>query len=435
MRLQGVNSSGPARGDFLRYEAVPDLLPYQELLCACVATGRRGPAPGAPAVSDIDWQAFLVHGVRHGVAQHCGPVLGALASETLPADVLPRLHALTRENGKRNRVLFAHASRLLADFQRDGIPCLVLKGVALSTTVYDDPALRPFADIDLLVDDEGFERACAVAERHGFRREGAQPHARQPVASYVAKTSQDILSGTMVPDLDPAVTPEILQRDGRLVKLEIHRSVLRYASGFSRDEDVSPLWENPQSARLPDGTPFQTLSPEAMLVHLCRHAAEHGFQRLMFPLDCLRVIDTHRATFDWDRVRDLAARTGVQSDVHAMLGLLTAGFGLELPDGAPAALAGVTRAHVFRAMGWSKRELFWRQLRASRLRDALAILRQMLFPPPAVLEEIHGARPWPVVALLYLYRPIHLLLHFGQVLLAPLARKNQAAFTKGSRTA
>jgi hypothetical protein len=285
------------------------------------------------------------------------------------------------------------------------------------------------------VDEKSFGRACAVAERHGFRRDGAEPHSRQPVASYSRDAETDILSGTMVPDLDPAVTPQILERDGRLVKLEIHRSVLRYASGFAREEDVSPLWEDPQCGTLPDGTPFRTLSPEAMLVHLCRHAAEHGFQRLLFALDCLRVIDASRDVLDWDRVRALAARTGVTDDVDAMLRLLATGFRADIPGQVATAGPSLTRAHIFRAMGWSKRELFWRQLRASPPRDVLAIVLQMLFPPLAVLKEIHGARPRPVLALLYLYRPIHLILHLGQVLLPPLARTRRTMLPKGSRTA
>lgn len=56
-----------------------------------------------------------------------------------------------------------------------GIEARVLKGSAVAHLNYPNPALRPFGDIDLLVQGDDFDTAAATVERMGFVREFTEP--------------------------------------------------------------------------------------------------------------------------------------------------------------------------------------------------------------------------------------------------------------------
>jgi hypothetical protein len=64
----------------------------------------------------------------------------------------------------------------LADaFDGEGVAFAVLKGSSIAHTVYPDPCLRSFADVDLLVSSADYERACALLGRLGHLRQQPEP--------------------------------------------------------------------------------------------------------------------------------------------------------------------------------------------------------------------------------------------------------------------
>jgi hypothetical protein len=50
-----------------------------------------------------------------------------------------------------------------------GIDCVPVKGIVLSRQLYDDPAARPFSDVDLLMRPRDFRNAIRVAKAAGWR--------------------------------------------------------------------------------------------------------------------------------------------------------------------------------------------------------------------------------------------------------------------------
>jgi hypothetical protein len=64
----------------------------------------------------------------------------------------------------------------LADaFDAEDISFAVLKGASAAHAVYAEPCLRSFADLDLLVGAEDYERACALLESLGHERRQPEP--------------------------------------------------------------------------------------------------------------------------------------------------------------------------------------------------------------------------------------------------------------------
>ena len=64
---------------------------------------------------------------------------------------------------------------LADEFARDGIGFAVLKGASVARTVYAEPCLRSFGDVDLLVRTADYERACALLGRLGHERQRPEP--------------------------------------------------------------------------------------------------------------------------------------------------------------------------------------------------------------------------------------------------------------------
>jgi hypothetical protein len=60
-------------------------------------------------------------------------------------------------------------------FEREGIAFAVLKGASLAHTIYPDPSLRSFGDIDLLVASRDYYTTCEVLARMGHERQRPEP--------------------------------------------------------------------------------------------------------------------------------------------------------------------------------------------------------------------------------------------------------------------
>jgi hypothetical protein len=82
--------------------------------------------------------------------------------------LLPRLKGVYRQVWFRNQLILEHGVRALRTLSAAGIPSLVLKGAALVSTAYAEPALRPMEDFDLLVAREQFPRAVHVLLADGW---------------------------------------------------------------------------------------------------------------------------------------------------------------------------------------------------------------------------------------------------------------------------
>jgi hypothetical protein len=73
--------------------------------------------------------------------------------------LMPRLKGVYRQVWFRNQLILEHGQRALRTLSTANIPATVLKGAALIETVYEEPALRPMEDFDVLVSREHFRRA------------------------------------------------------------------------------------------------------------------------------------------------------------------------------------------------------------------------------------------------------------------------------------
>ncbi len=83
--------------------------------------------------------------------------------------MMARLKGIYRKTWCENQLLFYRISALLAQFNRIGIPTLVLKGVPLVLLYYQDYGLRPMSDIDVLIPPDKLPTAMAALQQGGWK--------------------------------------------------------------------------------------------------------------------------------------------------------------------------------------------------------------------------------------------------------------------------
>lgn len=196
-------------------------------------------------------------------------------------------------NAARNSLLYDELRRVLNVFRQENIEVIALKGAALAETVYPHKALRPMADIDLLVRKEKLGEVETrlldlgyVLERP-LNKEWFQQHYYHLV---FAKQHS--------------------------IKIEIHWHIGR---GRLLKVSVEGFWERAQMTTIA-GVEALTLAPEDLLLHLCQHAWKHNWTGGVRPLcDIAESTKFFTNKIDWRKVA--AASSEWQIAPYVYLGL------------------------------------------------------------------------------------------------------------------
>jgi hypothetical protein len=274
-----------------------------------------------PQIEASEWQSVPYLAVLHGTAPLVAEALKRDSGSSAPAEIADSLLRMRNANERRNTVIYRECGRLLRALSDAGIPALVLKGPALALTIYRSTASRSFNDFDILVRPEDRNRAIELAIESGFTPEGPdEPHRLD--RSLLLDCGEDILSGTLPLEIDSRIPRDKVAAAARIVRVEIHHGLFRYADGSARETAMQPIWDCPVSLALPTGTPACTLSHEMMVVHLADHAAGHGFSRLQFFADMACLAAATRESFDWDRFVALCAAFQVEIAAYLCLRFL-----------------------------------------------------------------------------------------------------------------
>jgi len=209
----------------------------------------------------VDWARLVRMATTHGVLPLVYTRLRALAAERVPAEALRELQGVYALNCRRTLLLTADLVKVVRLLEAEGIPVLVLKGPALAMLLYGDPALRYFADLDLLVHAADYPRVDALLLAQGLRR------------------------GEEAPGEQAYLFPH------RADWLEIH---WRLADDFFPGAlDIEHVFPNNQPVAL-NGQPVQTIGTEDTVLYLCLHALQHTWLRYRYLADftdALRAMD------------------------------------------------------------------------------------------------------------------------------------------------
>ena len=196
------------------------------------------------------------------------PLLSASTDGNLP----PRLAEAFRRDRlatvARN-IVFGHAAEeCIRALAADGIPSIVLKGLAYEPLFYPGAGTRPTSDVDLLVPNEARRGAFRVLDRLGFEPRAAAPGFDDADYHEVAWTRP----GVEV-DLHLALAP-------------FARCAIDYRSGVGRGD----------SARLGETDTHALRADHAAVFHALHMAIDHFGVPAIYLVDLVRLLRRERTS-------------------------------------------------------------------------------------------------------------------------------------------
>ena len=149
------------------------LLPEDKFIINCSRVSISNPLDReiCRAVTEraINWEMVYKNAYRHKVVPliYCHLKRLKLLSY-INIEVRGKFEAVYRENKLKNGVYLRESLMLLDAFGNQGIKAVLTKGAYLVQFVYEDPALRYFVDVDILVGKTDFTRACSIMQESGY---------------------------------------------------------------------------------------------------------------------------------------------------------------------------------------------------------------------------------------------------------------------------
>ena len=229
-----------------------------------------------------DWEAFMRKSERLGLAPliHSG-LRRAAGSIEVPKPVKEHLRHLYNREAIASLSLREALGTVRERFQHAELPIVALKGVALAALVYSSSALRPMADIDLLVQRHDLGKADVILRDAGFQR-------RAPAVSDLSLWS------------DPPFAVQYVRPQG-YPPIKIQRHIV--SDSMSALIPIDHLWERARSEQIGSAETL-VLGWEDHLLHLALDASKR--KRFIGQLRTLRdigeVCKRYGGMIDWKRL-------------------------------------------------------------------------------------------------------------------------------------
>jgi hypothetical protein len=282
----------------------------QQTLCLAART-RREPADEQRLLEllhgPLDWEQLWRLGHLHDVLPLLAASIRPLSGQApIPAAWLERVQRRFYATLLRNTALADELTRVCAALSAAGVTAIPVKGVVLGETIYGSLALRPAADLDVLVRPIDLPAARATLRALGYSQRA------EPLFAELHHPYHDPQY------FHPAAGGEIC--------LELHWA-LWAARFFHLGADA--LWERASATRL-RGAEVRLLSPEDTLLHLAIHRSRSAL-RLRFLCDVAELLRLHAATLDWDYLIEQARAAGARTALFFALALPVELLGAPLP--------------------------------------------------------------------------------------------------------
>jgi len=361
---------------------------------ALVALLRAGspcfPAPTElPTLADSDWARLVEFAER----EHLAALLYRALKDSQRLDQLPRacadsLHLAYVRANIANWQWSAVLDDLLARFARADIPVVLLKGAALSVTLYTDPALRQIGDLDVLIRATDKERAGALLVANGFA----------PLLDLTAGFREQFGS-------EQCYT----RRGKRAATVDLHWNLInrpRYAHAL----DVEWFWAHTRAVPL-NAQRVTVLDWDAQLLHLAEHfIVHHQMRGLRWSYDLGLLLALHQHELHWEQILNAARQFEFLPVLDAVLTHVTDTWGVAIPESIRASLAESTRGlanHLQVIVATSER------IDATILREGMsfhdwrtraAYFFHLFFPSPDYMRERYRIAHPALLPLFYLLR-------------------------------
>lgn len=228
-----------------------------------------------------------------------------------------RMRGIHRYWWAHNQLLTGLAERALLELGQAGVATIVLKGLPVGLSYYDDPGIRPMSDVDVLVRPDDVPRTLASLASVGW-----QPEQR------VEERTLRLLHGV-----------SLHNAGGQTLDLHwaIHEEDVRLGADDAAWAGARPLRVGQASTAM--------LAPAALLVHALAGGSKWAADPAATWLaDATLII--RRGDADWDEFIDEVFRRRLVVRVRSCLAYLHVALGVDVPEHVTERLAGY-QAPVF----------------------------------------------------------------------------------------
>lgn len=263
-----------------RSQLISLLTPEQRLLVSvCSAEKSAGRADVRDLLSrPFNWERLITLSERHRLL----PMLYSnIRAESVNHPII--IPAILKEKfiiqTQHVLQLATEGVRISNILNREGIPCILLKGPFLSQQIYGDDALRPSRDIDILILPDNIESVSGILEKEGYRR--------------------------VYPDFELSKKQKIFYQkyknqyayrnphSGCLI--EIHWRLFSQKSLFPTS--IEQVFAERQELNMA-GSPIHVLAKKHCFEYLCLHGSLHQWFRLLWLRDIAQLLVNTRENLE-----------------------------------------------------------------------------------------------------------------------------------------
>lgn len=289
-------------------------------------------------------------------------------------------------------LLSVEMDALLAEFRKLDIEPIVLKGMALSTSLYPSPATRPTSDLDILIRLPQVEVVRQALAARGYRDMGLGQGQHVAFAHHLHVWRES--------------------KGGHHIAVEAHWELV-HDPGYASRMVVAEFFSRARRMDARGDAPL-ALDPADQLIHACAHLLLHHAQEfsLLWLLDLRLLVARYGQSWDWPELVERAARFRLAGALRYWLELTEAWYGPFLPPQAVKVLATARVAleeqwYIATASAGSARqwEFVWKRAwDVGDARQTLTFLGETFFPPWAYMQYRYGARSRWLAPLYYGWR-------------------------------
>ena len=278
--------------------------------------------------SQLDWPYLLEQLRRHEIGPLLYQHLQTLPQVELAEEAVAALAHIARAALVHNLSLEQTFGKLLDAFNQAAIPVLPLKGVLLGELLYQDGALRPTGDIDLLVRRADLDRSTELLLALGYQRLRSLEYDAD-LYHYLFQSSRGTQTSVLI---------------------ELHWDFnWEHISRL----DVQQVWA---AARCTTwrGHSVWRMTHADLFLYVCGHAAKDGLASLKALLDIRLLIERFGHQLDWERLAQTVRDAHICTPVWLSLWYSQTLLGAAVPQ------AFLRAIRPLRGPGWFLHRLLFR---------------------------------------------------------------------------
>jgi hypothetical protein len=279
----------------------------QELLLkAALLSDRQAPAALAQWVAAVDLEAEMDNGSFRLL-----PLLfHNLKKLGIQHPVMTRLKGIYRYAWYKNHQLFFELSKILKSLHQAGVPTMVLKGAALTALVYQNLAIRPMYDMDILVPADSVEFTHRLLQKAGWS--SLQNRSLEKDIKYRHSLNYISPTGT---EFDLHWHPV---KDSSIVAYE-----KRYDKAF---------WQTAVPIKIVDAPSLAAGLPESLFLVIAHGTWENKESPIRWIADALFIIRSFQSRNDWRQFLRLVKNYGLPLQVARALVYLQKTYQAAIPQ-------------------------------------------------------------------------------------------------------